>query len=289
MFNKIIFDENIMRYCKPCQKEHVWSKNHWYHQLKQGMHKYTCKIQKSIADKKKHAKNRDKFLIKMRNRYQKTLSDEKLQLLNLKREAKKNNEKYCCYCQASYALTNEHWFFYLGKVKNCKIQHKDYNIKNNIQTLEYRQRYERTPKRRQSRNKREKLQYINNINFKLYHLLKNRMLQAFKKTKKSQKVLELTGLNLDDLKLYLESKFQPGMFWTNHTKQGWHIDHEIPCSAFDLSNIEHQKICFNYTNLQPMWASKNQSKQGINCEPSPGFYAKKIEEKKIAFKALGWL
>ena len=35
------------------------------------------------------------------------------------------------------------------------------------------------------------------------------------------------------------------------------IDHRIPCAAFNLKNPVHQKVCFWYKNLQPMWAKEN--------------------------------
>lgn len=43
-------------------------------------------------------------------------------------------------------------------------------------------------------------------------------------------------------------------------KHGWHVDHIIPCSSFDLTDIKQQKICFHYTNLQPLWAIDNLKK-----------------------------
>lgn len=58
--------------------------------------------------------------------------------------------------------------------------------------------------------------------------------------------------------VHLESQFEPGMTWENRRK--WHIDHIIPCAAFDLTDTEQQRACFHYTNLRPLWASENISK-----------------------------
>ena len=57
---------------------------------------------------------------------------------------------------------------------------------------------------------------------------------------------------------HLESLFVPGMTWDNQGE--WHIDHVIPCAAFDLTDPAQQSECFHYTNLQPLWAVDNLKK-----------------------------
>lgn len=68
----------------------------------------------------------------------------------------------------------------------------------------------------------------------------------------------LLGCSFEQAKHHLELKFQLGMTWNNYGK--WHIDHIVPCSFFDLSDYHQQRMCFNYQNLQPMWAKENISK-----------------------------
>ena len=48
------------------------------------------------------------------------------------------------------------------------------------------------------------------------------------------RTVELLGCSLDELKTYLESKFQPGMTWDNYSRNGWTIDHILPLSSFNL-------------------------------------------------------
>jgi len=60
----------------------------------------------------------------------------------------------------------------------------------------------------------------------------------------------------------LESKFTEGMTWKNYGLGGWQIDHRIPCQDYDLTDIEEQRKCFHYTNLQPLWAMDNFLKNG---------------------------
>jgi hypothetical protein len=54
---------------------------------------------------------------------------------------------------------------------------------------------------------------------------------------------------------HIESMFSEGMSWDNYGE--WHMDHIIPCSHFDLSIKSQQLECFNYKNMQPLWAIDN--------------------------------
>lgn len=65
------------------------------------------------------------------------------------------------------------------------------------------------------------------------------------------------GASIDETRGHLESLFKPGMTWGNHKIDGWHIDHIVPCSCFDLTDPDQQKKCFHYTNLQPLWYYEN--------------------------------
>ena len=76
---------------------------------------------------------------------------------------------------------------------------------------------------------------------------------------KSAHTLELLGCTVEEFRHHLEQQFEPGMTWDNCHK--WHIDHIIPCAYFDLTKEENQRICFNYRNLQPLWARDNSAKQ----------------------------
>ena len=75
---------------------------------------------------------------------------------------------------------------------------------------------------------------------------------------KSKRTTELLGCSFEEVWNHLESKFQPGMTKENHGL--WHVDHIRPCASFDLTDPEQQKICFHYTNLEPMWAIDNLKK-----------------------------
>ena len=101
-----------------------------------------------------------------------------------------------------------------------------------------------------------------NPQVKMACCLRSRVLSAMKSSgaRKASKTMELLGCSVQELKAHLESKFKPGMNWTNHTKDGWHIDHILPCASFDLTDPSQQRKCFHFTNLQPLWATDNRSK-----------------------------
>jgi hypothetical protein len=95
--------------------------------------------------------------------------------------------------------------------------------------------------------------------YKLVNIIRNRIRVSLKYCKgiKSAKTMELLGCSIQEAREHIESQWLPGMSWDNHGSYGWHIDHIKPVHAFDLRNPEHQKICFHYTNLRPLWATDN--------------------------------
>jgi hypothetical protein len=79
-------------------------------------------------------------------------------------------------------------------------------------------------------------------------------------TKKATLTVELLGCSFLELKSYIESKFTLGMTWDKILSVEIHLDHIRPCASFDLTDPEQQKQCFNYKNLQPLWAKDNLQK-----------------------------
>jgi hypothetical protein len=95
------------------------------------------------------------------------------------------------------------------------------------------------------------------LNYKLKIVLRNRLKAAIKNSQKTGSAVRDLGCSIDFLKTHLESKFQPGMSWGNYGFDGWHIDHIIPLSAFNLTDREQLLKACHYTNLQPLWKDDN--------------------------------
>lgn len=102
-----------------------------------------------------------------------------------------------------------------------------------------------------------KLQRILSIGIRTY-LKRRKILIDFK-----PKYREYLGCSIKELKQHLESKFKEGMSWNNWALKGWHIDHIRPMSSFNLKDEKEMAKCWNYINLQPLWASENLRKSNI--------------------------
>jgi hypothetical protein len=114
-------------------------------------------------------------------------------------------------------------------------------------------------KEKDSNYKRWKRRWENDDVFAMKVRLRNLIRNSFRKqgyTKFNMKTESIVGMNYNNFKEYMESKFVNGMSWTNRGE--WHIDHIIPLSSA-TSQEEIIKLC-HYTNLQPLWAKDNMSK-----------------------------
>lgn len=100
-----------------------------------------------------------------------------------------------------------------------------------------------------------------NLNFRILCSLRSRLGKSIHRTSKSrERTVALLGCCIESFRLYMESKFESGMSWDNYGRKGWHIDHIMPCSIFDLTNPEHVKRCFHFSNMQPLWEADNWAK-----------------------------
>ena len=179
--------------------------------------------------------------------------------------------KKCCHCKEwrplnIYNNDKNHW----DKLRNeCKICLARYRKKN---------RKELTRKQLIYEKKRKKT----DPNFKLACTLRSRIGSVLSKIKqgKYMHTMELVGCTIDELKQHLESQFDEGMTWENHGL--WHIDHIIPCCSFDLTKKIDQQVCFNWSNLQPMWGEENLSKSGKYDQIDQNILHKKVTKRIIA-------
>lgn len=149
--------------------------------------------------------------------------------------------------------------WYRKNKEKKQIYDNKYQKLNRKKLLKQKRKYYQKNKKKIALYYRNKLN--TNIYFRLIHNLRSRIWEVLKRNSKSKHTLELIGCSIDQLKQHLEKQFKPGMSWTNYGYYGWHVDHIKPCISFDLSKSEEQAKCFNYKNLQPLWAEENLSKK----------------------------
>lgn len=83
---------------------------------------------------------------------------------------------------------------------------------------------------------------------------------------KTSSVTKYIGCSIPFLKRHLASMWHGRMSWENYGR-AWHVDHIIPCSAFDHTKEEEIAKCWNWQNLRPMWARQNLLKSDQITEP----------------------
>jgi len=136
---------------------------------------------------------------------------------------------------------------------------KDYH-KHKAKRLKGSRIWRKTDAYKEGRKRNRRRMYYENVNYKLLELMRGRIYKALKGLVKSRATRILIGCSIEKLKRHLEKQFKRGMTWNNYGR--WHVDHIVPCCSFDLSKHKEQHKCFNYKNLQPLWAKENLSKQG---------------------------
>lgn len=112
-------------------------------------------------------------------------------------------------------------------------------------------------KTRQRRNEYVKERRRTDPEFKLKLRLSGSIRDALKTAgvRKTDRTLKLTGCSISQLKIHIESQFEPEMTWDNHGNFGWNLDHIVASTTFNLTSPEEQLKCFHFTNLMPRWAT----------------------------------
>jgi hypothetical protein len=196
--------------------------------------------------------------------------------LKEKEELAQQEKKRCTKCNIIKSFTDyiPQKVGFMGlkaQCKECDLKYdKNYQEKTNFRTKrdkspkakEYRKQYIAENKdwwkkyEREYRSSRKQ----EDMFFKIKSNLSSRLSDLIKDRVVGQRTVELLGCDKDTFLQYLESQFTEGMTWENYGLKGWHIDHIIPISLYDLTNEDEVKKACHYTNLQPLWWQDNLEK-----------------------------
>lgn len=224
-----------------------------------------CNINKSLEEFQRHSISPDGFQYSCkvcRNLQKKLYRQLKKDEINKKQKEYtiKNKDKIVARSKIYYINNKE-------KIKQ-KVEVKKDIIKKKQQEYYLKNKEVFSQKAKQSRENFKKVYGISQTTFykrrspvdKAIQNLRRRLHKVLnsKSFNKNNKFKYILGCSPEELKSYLEAKFQPGMSWDNHSFEGWHIDHIIPLSSAN-SEEEVYKLC-HYTNLQPLWKLENLQK-----------------------------
>lgn len=215
---------------------------------------------RNITDPKLRKKMRDKMtyeINKEKNKNYRNLNKDRIKK-NQKKWYEANKEKIKIKSKKRYLLIQSNELTKSEFQKKIKDYYNLNKNKINIKRKDYLKINK--DKINQTKRKYQKDQIKNNIQFKLARTLRRRLYFAIKNNLKSGSAVKDLGCTINELKIYLESKFLEGMTWKNYGLHGWHIDHIKPLSLFDLTKREQFLQAIHYTNLQPLWAKDNLSK-----------------------------
>lgn len=165
-------------------------------------------------------------------------------------------------------------------------KHKMWALKNKEKIKEYHKKWRTGNKDYyQKKIEYEKKRKNSDPIYKLNTYLKTALYTSLKEKSiiKNSKTFNILNFSLNDLKIHLENQFINGMTWENYGE--WHVDHILPISHFNLKSIDsiEFKECWALSNLRPMWAKDNLSKNNKILSHQYKIRVQKSKEELIDF------
>lgn len=259
----IILTDRV-KFCPGCNQEKSadeFYKTRFKRPTSIGLTKF-CKECLKIKRRVYTAKNRDKINKAYADYREKNLEKVKARKRATQALYIKNNVEKVKLSNKNYQLKN---------AEKIKARQKQYREKNkeklkirNLKWVQENPEKVRATARAKNKRKRStpKGKLSASISRNMQHSLPN-------KSKKRKHWETIVGYTVDQLKKHLEKQFKPGMNWHNCGRNGWHIDHIVPISAFNYTKPEDHdfKVCWSLKNLQPLWESENISKGAKLSKP----------------------
>jgi hypothetical protein len=172
------------------------------------------------------------------------------------------HEEYLENKEAKSKYNKQH---YLNNKEDYKSRAKKQRKNNKEAIQKYKKEYAKTHSEKIRNKSREymKNKRQSDIQLRLKDSLRARLRSAIKHNQKKGSAIQDLGCSIEEFIIYIEDMFYDNpktgekMSWDNYGLCGWHIDHIIAISKFDLQDKEQVKKACHYTNLQPLWAFEN--------------------------------
>ena len=141
-------------------------------------------------------------------------------------------------------------------------QNKKWRSKNPEWVKNYGKNYNSIPQNKERRNKQSKHRRETDPDFKLTHNMRKLMSHALQGRGKSTSTMKIIGCTAEELWKHLEScsSWEPWMTRKNYGRNGFDVDHIIPCKKWDYDCPLQFALCWEKSNLQPLEHIKNLKK-----------------------------
>lgn len=187
----------------------------------------------------------------------------------------KDGYRYDCNeCRKLYRINNKNTISekqkeYYKKNKDKLLSNNKIYRKNNSDKIKEQRKEYRSREKVKIHIKQKNIQYLpikkmkikmrrkTDINFQISEILRSKIHKMIKG--KNTSYMNFVGCDINWLKKWIEYQFDDNMNWKNIGSY-WQIDHILPINKFNFSCDKNKRICFNWTNLQPIQSSINREK-----------------------------
>lgn len=229
--------DGLRNHCKDCRRE----------SNKISCKKYQDKHKEKLNKQKKeyYQKNKEKLLFQKKQYYQ----ENREKLVQDKRDYRKENPEKHKEILKRCRLKN---------LEKRKLRDKENYSKNRTKKLEWQKEY--ASNNRDKISKSFKRRYYTDNNFRIRVSIANSFSTRLrnKNITKDISTFEYTGFKIKDYVDYLSKDQLWNEYFVSSGKI--HLDHIIPCSAYDHTDQEEIKKCWNPRNLRLLPAEENMKK-----------------------------
>jgi len=160
--------------------------------------------------------------------------------------------------------------------ENNKEKSNEYTRRWRAEHKEYAQEYREENKKQinEYQNTRNKIKRKTDPEFRLRGIVSQAVTKAVKRngSKKSGSILDFLPYSMEELRVHLETQFEPWMNWNNHGRYNaktwnendsatwtWQIDHIVPQIKLPYSSMDQENFqkCWALSNLRPYSAKQN--------------------------------
>lgn len=146
-------------------------------------------------------------------------------------------------------------------IEKRRANHREYYYRNKDKIISMVKRYRSKKENKDKINSYRRNKRKTNSNYRIKRILITRLGHALKGNTKSASTMCLLGCRIDELKTHLQNSALLNGYKDfdidNYSGKDYHVDHIIPCDSFNLKCSYHQKLCFNYSNLQILKSDEN--------------------------------